>query len=106
MEALYRYDWPGNVRELENIIERAMVLSGSGELGVSDFSMLGTPMQSFFMPLDEIEETGLETALERMEKSLIEQALQKARGNKSEAARILGVKTGAFFYKLEKYGLN
>ena len=105
MDVLLRYDWPGNVRELENVIERSVVLSNSSELTAGDFSMLDNLTRSFFMPLEDIEKTGLDSALERIEKTLIQQALQKAQGNKSEAARILGVKTSAFFYKLEKYGL-
>ncbi len=106
LDILLRYDWPGNVRELENVIERAVVLSNSPELTAADFSMLDNISGSFYFPLEDIEKTGLDSALERIEKTLIEQALQKSQGNKSEAARILGVKTSAFFYKMEKYGLT
>ncbi len=104
-DRLSRYDWPGNVRELENVIERAVVLSGTKNLTAADFSILDTGPRDFSLPLEELEALGLDQSLEKIEKALIEQALKKSNGVRSEAARLLGVKTSAFYYKLEKYNL-
>jgi two-component system response regulator HydG len=104
-DVLNRYDWPGNVRELENVIERAVALSNNNILTAKDFSMLDVPKTEFALDLEEIEDMGLDQTLEKIEKMMIEKALKKSEGGKSEAARILGVKTSAFYYKLEKYGL-
>ncbi|MBL7960618.1 sigma-54-dependent Fis family transcriptional regulator, partial [bacterium] len=51
------------------------------------------------------ETAGLDAMLEQIEKSMIKKALDKSGGTRTEAARILGIKTSAFYYKLEKYGL-
>jgi transcriptional regulator with GAF, ATPase, and Fis domain len=104
-ELLRRYDWPGNVRELENVIERAVVLSNTNNLTANDFSILDTGPRDFTLPLEELQAIGLDQSLEKIEKAMIEKALQKSNGVRSEAARILGVKTSAFYYKLEKYNL-
>ncbi|NUM82208.1 sigma-54-dependent Fis family transcriptional regulator [bacterium] len=104
-ELLSNYRWPGNVRELENVIERAVVLSSNNRLTVDDFTSLGQSVSEFGVQLEDVEKMGLDSALEKIEKTMIEKALFKAQGVRSEAARILGVKTSAFYYKLEKYGL-
>ncbi len=104
-DVLQRYHWPGNVRELENIVERAVALADHNTLSAGDFAMLHTPTQEFPLNLDDAELIGLDTLLQKIEKSMIEKALIKAGGARSEAARILGIKTSAFYYKLEKYGL-
>lgn len=106
-DLLASYDWPGNVRELENVIERAVVLSSDDRLRTADFGNLNatTMARDLMMTFDEIGQIGLIEALERLEKSLILKALERARGGRSEAARLLGLKTSAFYYKLEKYNL-
>lgn len=104
-DRLSNYRWPGNVRELENVIERAVVLSNNDRLMAEDFASLGQPVSEFGVQLEDVEKMGLDSALEKIEKSMIEKALLKTQGVRSEAARILGVKTSAFYYKLEKYGL-
>ena len=97
VDALRRYSWPGNVRELENVIERTLVLTDGDEIAPQD------------LPLDPPEsdtgETGLNDRLATLERSLIEEALAEAGGNKTQAAGTLGIKTSALYYKLEKYGL-
>jgi DNA-binding NtrC family response regulator len=104
-EVLQRYLWPGNVRELENIVERAVALADHNTLSAADFAMLHTPIPELPLSLEDAESIGLDTLLEKIEKTMIEKALNKAGGARSEAARILGIKTSAFYYKLEKYGL-
>jgi len=109
MALLHRYDWPGNIRELENMIERAIVLCDGGSLGVEEFPLdyraatrrAGEPLIP--PPLGTI---SLDDALARLERAMIESALAEARGVKTRTAELLGIKTSALYYKLEKYGLT
>ncbi len=109
LAALARYPWPGNVRELENVIEQALVFAEKAELDESDLpaSLQGPgaraavsagniPVPHGDRPLPDI--------LEDIERQLIQRAYEKANGVKTETARLLGIKTSALYYKLEKYG--
>ena len=103
MHVLAAYDWPGNVRELENVLERAMVLSEENTIQAEDLAFMvyenkGTKIANTSFDL--------ETTLASVEKRLLEQAMKAARGVKARAARLLGIKEGALYYKLEKYGLQ
>jgi two-component system, NtrC family, response regulator HydG len=97
------YDWPGNVRELENAIERAIVLCDGDLVAERDLIFLEKSARASawlpggIVPLNE--------ALDQLERSLLERAMAQADGVKAEAARLLGVKTSALYYKLEKHGL-
>ena len=102
MRALTHYSWPGNVRELENVIERAVVLSDGDELDWVDLPMEPPPETQ---APSELGATTLTQKLEDLERSLIVDAMTEAEGVKTRAAEILGVKTSALYYKLEKYGL-
>jgi DNA-binding NtrC family response regulator len=102
-EKLASYSWPGNVRELENVLERAAVLCDEQQIRAKDLPLFIEQGES-----PELVAGGgldLNRTLESVEKQLIEKALEQARGIKTEAARLLGVKTSALYYKLEKYGL-
>jgi two-component system response regulator HydG len=104
MQELISYYWPGNVRELENIIERAVVLCESEEIGLNDLPiLLGDPSRTTLTLLRD--DLPLVAALEDLERQLIARALEKSKGVKTEAARILGLKTSALYYKLEKYSM-
>src|SRR5206468_654263 len=103
-----RHPWPGNVRELENVIEQALVFAEGELLEVSDLPAFlqpdaarptptGLPVPHGDRPLPDI--------LEDLERALIVQAYEKAHRVKTETARLLGIKTSALYYKLEKYGL-
>jgi len=99
---LTSYDWPGNVRELENVLERALVLSEHNRIDSESLSFLtvrpkGMEVASEDMDLDE--------ALASVEKRMLEQALSETKGIKARAAKLLGIKESALYYKLEKYGL-
>jgi two-component system NtrC family response regulator len=103
-DALYRYHWPGNVRELENTIERALVLSREGD--ITPESLPEKILQHKFgqqRPL-KIPDEGID--LEELEKDLILQALNRSGGNRSKAARYLGISRPTLIYRLEKYGLT
>ena len=113
IELLKSHSWPGNVRELENIIERALVLGRSDRILPEDFPALGGSAvhsaagQVAAAPVVELPAGGtidLARTLEETEKKLILQALERSGGNKSRAARLLGLKNSALHYKLEKYG--
>jgi DNA-binding NtrC family response regulator len=111
---LAAYTWPGNVRELENVIERSLVLADSVELGVHELPPLGENgaaggLAGFDTAADpQLPMGGLDLtqAVEGVEERLLRQALEQADGVKAEAARLLGLKASALYYKLEKYGIE
>ena len=106
MTMLKAYHWPGNVRELENLIERMLVLSDGDEIGVADLPF-DEPEPLLEQPaVVDGESMLLNARLDRLERDLIVQALEQAEGVKTRAAEILGVKTSALYYKLDKYGLG
>jgi two-component system response regulator HydG len=110
MELLLRYDWPGNIRELENMIERAIVLCEGEQLDPPLFPIdeRKVPRSSSAATLN-VPPAGaitLDNALEGIERAMIEDALEKSGGVKTKTAELLGIKTSALYYKLEKYGLT
>jgi two-component system response regulator HydG len=103
---LMAYPWPGNVRELENAIEQAMVFGEGERIGVAalpPFLKGGDSEDRLDVPKGEM---SLPELLEDLERQLIQKAYDKARGVKAETARLLGIKTSALYYKLEKYGIG
>ncbi len=104
LAVLQEYHWPGNVRELENIIERAAVLCDHEVISAEDLPPLTRDAEAFL--LQDYGDADLNTILEKVESSLIRQAMQRAHGVKAEAARRLGIKTTTLLYKLSKYGLE
>ena len=109
MRALQRYPWPGNVRELENAVEQALVFSEGTELTEADLPafLRGPAAQKTAGALPVVQgDRSLPEILEDLERQLIHQAYEKARGVKTETARLLGIKTSALYYKLQKYGIT
>ena len=102
LQTLCTYAWPGNVRELENVLERSAVLAENEVISETDLPLLQPGR--FDGNLDE-GIFDLNRMLEQAEKKAIERALIKSGGNKTHTARLLGIKTSALYYKLEKYGL-
>ena len=101
MKALTEFHWPGNVRELENVIERGVTLSTGTSLDVADIQLdipsarsAGT---SFTLPPN--------MTLEQWEEEAIREALRQANGNKSQAARTLGLSRNALRYRLSQMGV-
>jgi DNA-binding NtrC family response regulator len=97
---LVAHDWPGNVRELRNVLERAVIVRPEGQMGAADI-LVGssrTPAAA----------TGAAPTLnlEDAERDLIQRALAAAGGNKSEAARLLGITRRALYGRLERYGME
>jgi two-component system response regulator HydG len=108
MDNLIHYNWPGNVRELMNAVERAVVLARSSYLDEADFPF----MKDFLTEnkqKDSISPDALflqgDAPLEEIEKTAILKTLQAANGNKSEAARRLGITRKTLHKKLKAYGV-
>jgi DNA-binding NtrC family response regulator len=97
------YHWPGNVRELENVIERSLVMANGTELDAPDIRLENAPRprqhaDDHFLP------DGL--TLDEYEQDIIKEALRRAAGNKSQAARLLGLTRNALRYRLTQMGLE
>jgi DNA-binding NtrC family response regulator len=109
LERLQRYPWPGNVRELENLIERIVVLKGSGWIETADIPERIRRAEGFLktaMPM--LGESGLDirSATEDFENALIRQALHLSGGNKNRAATMLGLKRTTFVEMLKRKQLD
>ena len=99
------YHWPGNVRELENAIEQSLVFAEGEEITPSSlpqFLQGGAEEDALSVP----RELSLPEILDDLERQLILKAYTKASRVKTETARLLGIKTSALYYKLEKYGIE
>lgn len=105
MDLLVRYDWPGNVRELMNMMERAVVLARTEWLDESDFPIRLTQEQQNYKIQTQLEEYPDEP-LDAMEKKAIASMLERTGGNKSEAARRLGITRKTLHKKLKEYGIT
>ena len=105
MEALKVYDWPGNVRELENVIEHALVFAEGDKIGLHDLPPAITGRSHDALLAIPEGDRSLPDILEDLERQLILRAFEKAEGVKTETARLLGIKTSALYYKLEKYDI-
>jgi DNA-binding NtrC family response regulator len=107
MDRLLEYSWPGNVRELENTIERSLVLAGGETLQASDMrieaarNVGAAAASSQTQPLLPEGET-----LEHWEQMMIKEAMRRANGNKSQAARMLGLTRNALRYRLSQMGMD
>jgi DNA-binding NtrC family response regulator len=107
IDRLLEHSWPGNVRELENTIERSLVLAGGTTLEASDIRIEAPRVSAAAaaaaqqLPLLPEGET-----LEHWEQMMIREALRRANGNKSQAARSLGLTRNALRYRLSQMGLE
>jgi two-component system, NtrC family, response regulator AtoC len=103
-QLLERYSWPGNARELENVLERVLLLEDSPIIRPEHLppELAGVTVsrgRSFVLPASGFD-------LEVVEREFISQALDRANGNKSRAARMLGLSRDTLRYRLEKYGID
>ena len=102
MQLFLQYDWPGNIRELRNIVERVMILAESGDIHPSE-------LLAFFPKKEAVRITNVGTSLAEektvLEKERIEEALKKTYGNKSAAAKELGISRATLYQKIKRYGI-
>ena len=109
MRSLLDYSYPGNVRELQNIVERAVTLSRGPliEPDVLPYNLQEEPVvraaQDIALPDEGIR---LEEMVERLERTLIEKALERSAGVKTEAAKLLGIPYRSLRYRLDKYEMG
>ncbi len=113
MEALMSHDWPGNVRELRNLAERVMIVCSGDRI---DLEHLPMPLRARFHPEssvrisdDTASDAGggtLKSQLEAAERRAIEDALRACGGNRTLAARHLGIHRTGLYQKMQKYGIR
>src|SRR4029077_18247077 len=102
---LTAYTWPGNVREMRNLIERAVLLAEQDVLDLADFDSLRAP--GVVEPSGHMFDLHPEgVILEDVEKHLVVQALERAGGNQTRAAGLLGLHRDQIRYRIEKFGLG
>jgi len=99
--------WPGNVRELQNVIERACALAQGGELQATDIQF-DSPRNRTASSSDPTSDRFLPDGmtLDQWEDEMIRESLKRAGGNKSQAARLLGLSRNALRYRLSKIGID
>ncbi len=93
------YDWPGNVRELKNVVERAVIMCSEETI---DVKYLTERIAGHYSVGNKVS-IPLGVSLREAERTIILQTVASVRGNKSEAARILGLSRRALLYKLQRY---
>jgi len=119
--ALLSHDWPGNVRELRNVIERAMVLEEADWIQASNMQIAADPAKPPLLVLEQAaagddasagtvqpqaSSAPFEISLEEAEKNLVKKALERAGGNQTRAAVLLGVTRDTLRYKMKKFNLR
>jgi DNA-binding NtrC family response regulator len=100
---LKAHDWSGNIRQLKNEIQRAVILAEDGEIRPEHLSIEATPVA----PCDEVSEIppnfSLEDELKSLEQRYYEAAMKQTNGNKSQAAKLLGISYRTFNYQWQKF---
>jgi two-component system response regulator HydG len=103
MDLLQKYSWPGHVRELENVIERAVILATGEYVSERELPLALQQEREVSGQAPEVPQSG---NLEEIEKQAVLNTLEQTGGNKSQAARILGITRATLHKKLKKYDLN
>lgn len=107
MEALLAYGWPGNIRELENVLERALVLADGPRISLDDLPEgVRHPAPEGPGVLADGNDLSVKRQGARLEKHLIQLALDRTGGNKTQAAELLELSPRALRYKVQEYGIE
>lgn len=105
LTVLMEYAWPGNVRELENCIERAIIMADGKRVNMANLPQHIRENRSLRSPaLFHIPKDGI--SLDEVEKKLILQALELAKGNKTDAAQLLGISRRAIYSKMKTHNIS
>jgi len=105
-ESFLQYSWPGNVRELRNILERIALTEEGPLLEKGHLVQAGFPFGTAGTARDLNFSLPLSLGLEDINRELIRKALAEAGGNRSRAAKLLGISRPTLVYRIEKYGIN
>ena len=118
-EALLRYNYPGNFRELENILERAVALASGNIIGVDDLQINLDPLNSATefegtnqhqvvngLPNFQMGSTQIQDYLDDIERQILEYALRLTQGNRTQAAKALGISFRSMRYRLERLNID
>jgi PAS domain S-box-containing protein len=107
MTALMNYDWPGNIGELRNVVERIVVLCDGGAISVEHLPQgLISELQLDNGKLDEGDMILKARLTDQEENAIIYEALRKVYGNKSAAAKLLGISRGTLYNKMKEHGIK
>jgi DNA-binding NtrC family response regulator len=105
IDRLVAYHWPGNVRELENVVERSILLASGPRVEADDIRIdTAAGRVKNTASVDQFLPEGM--TLDQYEQSIIREALKRADGNKSQAARLLGLTRNALRYRLDQMGVE
>ncbi|MBN1982731.1 MAG: sigma-54-dependent Fis family transcriptional regulator [Chitinivibrionales bacterium] len=105
IQILMEYGWPGNIRELENCMERSVIIAHGRPISLDHIPTHIRDNKTFANPaLCTIPDSGI--SLDEVEKRLIIQALEKTNGNKSEAARLLGISRRQIYSKMQTHNIT
>ena len=107
VEVMMAYDWPGNIRELQNVIERAAIVTESGEIDIDNLPVGvdagATGTSSVSLPEEDVD---FDEEMEQFERRLILHAYEKSDKVKARTAKMLGIDRNRLRYKLKKYGID
>lgn len=107
IHTLYNYSWPGNVRELQNVVEHAVIICEGNYIGLNDLPPnLLQNTHITHKPTENPDDLNLTKIISDLEETIINKAMLKAKGNKSEAIKMLGISRANFYSKLNKYQKN
>ena len=105
-EALLSHTWPGNIRELQNAVERALIISDGGLLSAAQLGIVPRRERPQ-MPEDRLADPMIASStLPEWEKRMVMDVLQKTKGNKSKAAKLLGLTRSQLYTRLKRFGLE
>lgn len=105
VQALQSYSWPGNVRELRNVLERALMLSGTGRIRLNNLGMKAD-RENWSYTVNFPTDRSLHDVTGDVKRSLVEEALRRAGGSKQGAARLLRISRHALAYQMKSIGLE